>query len=478
MRPDGSEFRRVWTRLLRTVRGRATMLTLGVATVALMICLALALFLVRNTAENDTEAAAAYAARQTSALVYLRRAPDPIVVSSGESNLVQIVGDDGTVLASTAALKGKPPISKARPSEREVRVDTTECPPYLEDCVHVTGFFVPRSAYGQPVMVYGAEYLPVVITDRMLPLQLGSLTLILLLLIGAGAWFTVGRALTPVEDIRRELAEITTTADLRRRVPVLGTGGEIDRLAATVNDTLSRLEEATERQHRFVSDASHDLRNPIAGLQMRLELLVEEPEDHEWKPEARQVLQEVERLGEIVSDLLELARLDAGTPQRLERIDLADLVARECRRRVSRVPVTCTTTEGIEVFGSRIRLSRALGNLLANAERHAASRVDVRLGVDPDHQEAVIEVIDDGSGVPEEARERIFERFARLPSAKELDQEGTGLGLPIARAIAEGHGGSLTLADNDPGAHFVIRIPLAGSPHSVEPAPEPPHPRP
>ncbi|WP_106396257.1 sensor histidine kinase [Actinocorallia populi] len=460
MSSDASELRRVWKRLLKSVRGRATMVTLGVSAVVLGISLALALFLIRNTAQNETETAAAHAARQVSAMVFTRRAPEPIGVRSGETNLVQIVGQDGKVLGSTAALRGRPPLSSARPHEREVRVDTTACPSYLDECVHIAGFLVPRSAYGQPVMVYGAVPLPEALTDRMLPFQLGSLTLFLLLLIGAGTWFTIGLSFAPVEAIRRELSEITTTTDLKRRVPVPGTGGEIDELASTVNDTLHRLEEATERQRRFVSDASHDLRNPITGLQTRLEMLVEEPDDFHWKPEARKALQDAERLGEIVSDLLELARLDAGTPQRLERIDLADLATLECERRVGRVPVDVTSVRGAEVLGNRVRLSRALGNLLANAERHAASRVEVRICTDPDRHEAVVEVVDDGPGIPPAARERVFERFARLDDARELDKGGTGLGLPIARSIAEGHGGSLTLADNDPGARFVIRLPL------------------
>lgn len=463
MSSDGSGLQQVWKRLLKSVRGRATMVTTGVAAVALGMCVALSIFLVQGTAEDETQRAAAHAARQLGTMAAVRRVPDPIVPESGETNLVQIVGRDGQVLASTAALEGKPPLSKDWPSEKEVRSDTTECPSYLDECVHVTSFLVPRSAYGQPVVVYGAEPLPTALTDRLLPLQFGALALFLLLLIGAGTWYVVGLSFVPVEDMRRELSEITTTADLKRRVPVPGTGGEIDDLATTVNDTLSRLEEATERQRRFVSDASHDLRNPITGLQTRLEMLVEEPDDFPWRPEARKALQDAERLGEIVSDLLELARLDAGTPQRLERIDLAELATRECERRIGRVPVTVTAVRGVEVLGNRVRLSRALGNLLANAERHAASRVDVRLTTDPARQEAVIDIVDDGSGIPPAARERVFERFARLEESRELDKEGTGLGLPIARAIAEGHDGSLTIADNDPGAHFVLRLPLMRS---------------
>lgn len=464
MRPDVSRLRLVRKRLLKTVRGRATLVTLAISAIVLGVCLVMLLELVRSTSERSVEAEAAYAARRTSTMVAERRLPEAFSVDPGVSNLIQVVGKDGKVLASSAALQGKPPISTAWPEYPEMRVDLDECPSYLNQCVHVAGLLVRESAYGQPVIVYGAEPLPEALTDRFLPFRLGSIALLLLLLIGVGTWFMLGRSLAQVEAIRRELDEITTTADLRRRVLVLDTGGEIDHLAETVNDTLHRLEEATEGQRRFVSDASHDLRNPIAGLRMQLELLLTEPDDHEWKPDVRRALRDVERLDEIVNDLLELARLDAGTPQRLERLDPAELVAEECDRRVSRVPVYFTAetaaARGVAIRGNRTRLGRALGNLLANAERHANSRVDVHLGVDADRNEVFITVIDDGPGIPPESRERIFERFARLKDARELDQGGTGLGLPIARSIAEAHGGSLTVADNAPGAQFVLRIPV------------------
>ena len=115
------------------------------------------------------------------------------------------------------------------------------------------------------------------------------------------------------------------------------------------------------------------------------------------------------------------------------------------------------------VRANRVRLARVLSNLLSNAERHAESRIEVVVLRDGD--DAVLEVLDDGSGVPEDARERVFERFSRLPESRARDPHGTGLGLPIAREIAEIYGGSLRIADSPRGARFVMRLPLApGSP--------------
>lgn len=207
----------------------------------------------------------------------------------------------------------------------------------------------------------------------------------------------------------------------------------------------------------LVSDASHDLRNPIAGLQARLELLLDEPADHDWKPAIRAALRDAGRLNDIVSDLLELSRLDARAPVPVEPVDLAGLVRREVARRTPRVPITTRLAPDAVVRANPVRLARVLGNLLSNAERHAATRIEVTVARDAD--DAVVEVLDDGEGVPADSRERVFERFARLSASRDRDPQGTGLGLPIAREIAEIHGGTLRILDSPRGARFVPRLP-------------------
>ncbi|MEU8799132.1 HAMP domain-containing sensor histidine kinase [Spirillospora sp. NPDC048819] len=280
----------------------------------------------------------------------------------------------------------------------------------------------------------------------------------LLVLIAWWTWYTIGRVFVPVDQIRAGMAAFTARG-LGHRVPVPQTGGEIQSLAETVNTTLEQLEEARVRERRFVSDASHDLRNPIAGLQMQLEGALEEPDDWDWKPMVRSALRDAQRLNDIVIDLLELSRLDSRSPVPVEVIDLADLARREVERRHSRVPIGTHLERDVTVRANPVRLNRVLNNLLSNSERHAESGIEVTVA--RDGADAVLEVLDDGAGVPEESRERVFERFARLSASRTRDPEGTGLGLPIAREIAETYGGSLGIADSPRGARFVLRLPLA-----------------
>ncbi|WP_344831418.1 sensor histidine kinase [Nonomuraea dietziae] len=160
-----------------------------------------------------------------------------------------------------------------------------------------------------------------------------------------------------------------------------------------------------------------------------------------------------------MADLLELARLDAGALQPAERLDLAELVVSEVELHRRRVPIVTRLAAGTIVEANRLRLARVLGNLLANAERHAHSVIEVSVWTDHSQGQAVLEVHDDGEGIPVEARERVFDRFARLDSARRLDTGGTGLGLPIAREIARSYGGSLVVADSERGARLVLRLP-------------------
>lgn len=288
---------------------------------------------------------------------------------------------------------------------------------------------------------------------------LGGGSLLLVTITALGTYRLVGKILAPVEVITDKLAEITAT-DLGRRVPVSRYRDEIRRLAETANQTLDRAESAVEQQRRFASDASHDLRSPLTAMRAEIEEALLDPDKTDWPATGEALLESLDRLQELVTDLLHIARLDAGAPGRHDPVDLAELAAAELDRRLRRVEVMRDLAPGVIVRGDRLRLARLLTNLVDNAERHANSKLMVTV-LRGDGM-AVMEVKDDGSGIDPENREVVFQRFTRLDAARSRDSGGTGLGLSIARQIAEAHGGTLTLEDSPCGARFVLRIPLAG----------------
>ncbi|MFJ8042786.1 sensor histidine kinase [Kitasatospora sp. NPDC096147] len=278
------------------------------------------------------------------------------------------------------------------------------------------------------------------------------------LVVATTAWLTAGRALRPVEAIRRGLADLSTRS-LDARVPVPPTGDELTALARTTNDVLDRLAGSADRQRRFIADASHELRSPIANLRASLEGPLAHPEGVDWQGTVRDAVGDIERLQRLTDDLLLLTRLDGGgaRPATAE-VDLGGLVldlAEEYRHlpRAAGLRLTAEVTGRARVPGSEVQLERLLRNLLDNACRHADRVVAVRVSVAEDAVR--LEVADDGPGIPEADRERVFERFTRLDDARTRSVGGAGLGLAIAREIAAGHGGTLAAGPAvgaDPGA--------------------------
>lgn len=275
----------------------------------------------------------------------------------------------------------------------------------------------------------------------------------LLLGVVAGVtWLVTRRALRPVEGIRGEMAAITASEDLARRVPVPGTHDEVARLALTTNETLAALQTSVERQRRFVADASHELRSPIASLRTQLEVGVAHPELLDLDG----AVEDTVRLQGLAADLLLLARLDAGERPGDARFDLGALAREQAE---GRADVT-VEARSAQVAGSRGQVGRVLTNLLDNAARHARSAVT--LTVRREGEWVVAAVADDGDGVAEADRERIFERFVRLDEARSRDDGGAGLGLAIARDVAVRHGGTLTVGRAPAGgALFELRLPQA-----------------
>ncbi|MFE7527658.1 sensor histidine kinase [Kitasatospora sp. NPDC057542] len=283
------------------------------------------------------------------------------------------------------------------------------------------------------------------------------------LLVALVAWATTSRALRPVEAIRAELAEIGEHR-LDRRVPVPRSGDEISRMARTTNATLDRLERSAVQQQRFVADASHELRSPIAALRTNLEVSLAHPERTDWPAATREALTSVERLQQLTEDLLFLARnthpATAGQPTIVDLSAVLRELADQYRPVLdARLTLRVDVPEAVLVHGSRIPLHRLVRNLLDNAQRYAEE--EIVLATRQAGHRCLLEVRDDGPGVPPAEHERIFEPFTRLDEARSRDAGGSGLGLAITADIATRHGGTVRVAPSQRGARFVLELPAA-----------------
>ena len=276
----------------------------------------------------------------------------------------------------------------------------------------------------------------------------------------AATYLLVRRSLRSMEAIRGRVAEISAS-DLSDRVPVPERRDEISTLATTMNAMLSRIESGQAAQRRFVADASHELRSPLATIISALEVGVAHPKLLDARLASQTLLPEAHRIQALVDDLLLLARADErGLALRHDDIDLDDLAAAE----VSRVRRDITLAVNAELTptrlaGDSVALSRVLRNLLDNAARHATSRID--LTVRAERGEAFVTVADDGPGIPAEDRDRVFDRFVRLDTDRSRRAGGTGLGLAIVAEIVAAHGGSVHIGDRSGGGTVVVvQLPL------------------
>lgn len=276
------------------------------------------------------------------------------------------------------------------------------------------------------------------------------------------AWFLAGRALRPVEAMRLEVENISATT-LQRRVREPRSHDEVARLARTMNSMLGRLQSSRDHERQFLSDASHELRSPLASMRAQLETgssmagsSVAESMVAESMVEG--VKAEAARLAHIVDDLMDLAKADEAPPA-TSQTDLDEVVLEEVSAiaPTSAITIDTTNVSAARLVGDRQALSRLVRNLVDNATRHAATGVDVSLtnvdGV------VTLTVDDDGDGVAEDDRERIFERFTRTDSSRSRDTGGVGLGLAVVRATAQRHGGDVRCEESPSGgARFTVTL--------------------
>lgn len=278
--------------------------------------------------------------------------------------------------------------------------------------------------------------------------------------------FLTRRALRRVERMRAEV-ELITQQSLDRRVPTADAADDIDKLGHTMNDMLERLQASSAQQNQFLADASHELRSPVAGLLAQLEVAAAYPNKVDTATLLPKLKGEAERLQHLVNDLLFLSRSEvdgmARGPMR-ETADIDQLLAAEVGYQTMLnpdMPVEVVADSGAIARAGVRDVERAVRNLVNNAVRHGISRVT--LSSEVAWPNVVVTVTDDGPGVPADQASRIFDRFVRLDEARSRDAGGAGLGLAIAKEIANKHGGTLELDTNSkgPGAAFRLTLPVA-----------------
>lgn len=435
---------------------RARLLVIGLLGVATALAIgSLALYGVLTlasyrTLDDSGRATAADVAR----LVAEGRLPDPIPVTG--SQVVQVVdGRDRVVSASvnadrmTALLlpdELAAAVSGSRPEVPGSRVGLSS--PLRVVVLRAEPLGASRTPPLRRVVLVAQQFDDIEQSQHILKVTLLATYPLLLAVLALIAWRVVGAALRPVEALRSSADRISGGGQ-DTRLPVPASGDEIHALAVTLNSMLDRLAHSRARQRSFVADAAHELRSPLASMQVQLDVADRLGES---TPVTEDLRAEVERMSGLVEDLLVLARSDAdhapaATPGAVPVEDLVTPVLE--RYAEARVPVRradpTSFTGPLVARGHRDQLGRALSNLVDNAVRHAASVVEVAAYAEGPR--VVVTVTDDGAGIAAADRERVFERFTRLDEGRDRDAGGSGLGLAIVRELVHGSDGEVHLSE-------------------------------
>jgi signal transduction histidine kinase len=441
---------------LRTVRVRTTAGAVFVVGAALVLGAMILVATLRSTLTDNVRTAAEFRATEIAAVLESGDGTPSLAVTEVDEQLIQILDDRGTVLASSANLAGRPAV--ARPAAGQaVEIDT----PVDED-----RFLVVAAAADTPdgrrTVLVGRVLADVLQSTEVLTRMLAIGIPLVLVLVGLITWSVVGRALAPVETIRREV-DVISAAELHRRVPEPDSGDEITRLAHTMNRMLGRLQSAQASQRRFISDASHELRTPTASIRQHTEVAMAHPKRTTVAGFAEPVHAEALRLQRLIDDLLLLARADeAGLALRRVAVDVDDLVFAEATRLRTTTGrrIDTGTVSAARVLGDTGGLRRVLRNLADNAARHAAGVVAFSLTARDGT--VTLTVDDDGKGIPPADRTRVLDRFVRLADARTTDGGGSGLGLAIVAEMVAAHGGTVTITESPLGGARVA-VELAGA---------------
>ncbi|MGH8926901.1 MAG: ATP-binding protein [Acidimicrobiia bacterium] len=435
--------------------------------------------LVRRTAPEDQDRDLAdLAARTVTALATAPPAtfsgpalpPVPVDIAAGTEQFIEVVAEDGRPVFSTGQVAGAPPVVPQQLIDQTRAGGAT-----LATITPIPGVEI-RVAL-EPFSRPDLDLTGVVVAGQSTGLTLESLSGLRAVLFIAGiitvlaAWLVsrlvAGRALEPLRRLATTTAEIATTGDFNRRLEPVASDDEVGALTVSFNAMLDRLAEShhrladsLERQQRFVADASHELRNPLATIRSNLSFL-------EMRPEAdpddrRSALEDsawaATRMTSLIDDLLRLARLDAGQVSNREPVSVVRAISEAVERSGLGDQVSVTVGSEPTVVGNEEDLTRIFTNLLDNAQVHGQPPFEVQVGA-IEKGRVAITVGDSGPGIPPDQLERIFDRFYRGDHAR--SGGGTGLGLAISRALAVQHGGTLTAHNHDGGTVFLLTLPTA-----------------
>ncbi|MUM29272.1 HAMP domain-containing sensor histidine kinase [Mycolicibacterium sp. CBMA 295] len=336
-----------------------------------------------------------------------------------------------------------------------------------DDDVRVSTITVDSRAGGPYTVLVGGGIEPIELMMSTVGQMLAITAPIVAAVAAIVTYLLVRRSLRSVEAIRSRVSEISAS-DLAERVPVAGRSDEISALAVTMNEMLARIEAGHAAQRRFVGDASHELRSPLATVVSALEIGVTHPDVLDRTLLTTALLPEARRMQSLVENLLLLARADEhGLPLHRIEVDLDDLATAEVARlrRETKLRITAQLS-AVKASVDPDSFVRMLRNLADNAARHAAGEVTIVVRAEGDS--ALVQVADDGPGIPAAQRDKVFERFVRLDSDRSRRGGGTGLGLAIVAEIVAAHNGTVSIDDREavPGTVVTVQLPLANSPDS------------
>jgi signal transduction histidine kinase len=455
----GRRGQRGWLSLLSgwrqlSLRGQLTLVATALLTGAVITGAVLTVYVVRRSLTSALDSSAIKTGRDIAAVA----SPPPVIVANNSGVVaIQVVDADNAVLShSPGADAAISIVSKTQLAEVRAghpvsvrQADTTD------GRIRVLGVDSgPRTVLVASDSERIGQSTRIVQDAALVGCPLAIVAMALL------TYFIVGRTLRPVAALRHGAEDITAAGLSDQRLPVGDAQDEIRRLAVTLNAMLDRIDVSTSRQRTFVGDAAHELKSPLASLRVQLEVALRLGATTDWQEVVSDVLVDVERLDTLVADLLMLARIDeaGGALRTREPIELATLVEDVVAQYDSaRVPVTYEPESTVIVEGDVDGLRRVVVNLVDNAQRFAHDSIVITLRADGPTAE--LSVADDGPGIPEAERERVFDRFYRTESSRSRESGGTGLGLPIVRDLVRAHGGTVKLTANDPGLRAVVTFP-------------------